>query len=89
MLVKSEVAKGLQLYVHHDEDATVWIDGVVATELAGYTSDYEFVGIRQAARRCLSQGLAQGRVTRAGHCRQTQGGQYLDVGIVAVERVER
>jgi hypothetical protein len=40
--------------------------------------DYEELPIRPAAQR----GLKTGKNMMAVHCRQTSGGQYVDVGIV-------
>jgi len=70
----------VRLLIHHDEDAKVYINGVLAAELSGYTTGYEDVMITGAAR----ASLRQGGNTIAIHCRQTRGGQYIDAGLVAV-----
>lgn len=68
----------LELLVHHDEDAEVYLNGVLVARLPGYTTDYETVPLRSRA-----QGLLRsGKNLMAIHCRQTGGGQYIDVGIV-------
>jgi hypothetical protein len=68
----------LQLRLHHDEDAQVYFDGVVATRVSGFVSDYEAVPIRTRAREVLKPG----KHVLAVHCKQTTGGQYIDVGLI-------
>jgi hypothetical protein len=70
----------LQLMMHHDEDAEVYIDGTLAAKVTGYDTAYETVPIRSQARNLLKSG----KHSLAVHCHQTQGGQYIDVGIVDV-----
>lgn len=62
------------LLIHHDEDAEVYLNGVKVASLKGHTTGYTYVPIRVA--------LNAGEHTLAVHCRQTQGGQYIDVGLV-------
>lgn len=67
----------LMLKVHHDEACQVYINGVKALELTGYTGGYAFYDITSAARAALIPGAEN---TMAVHCSQTTGGQYIDVG---------
>jgi hypothetical protein len=67
-----------QLLAHCDEDGTVYINGVLAAELPGYTTAYERFEIAAEA---LS-GLRPGKNLMAVHCQQTTGGQYIDVGLI-------
>jgi hypothetical protein len=67
-----------QFLIHHDEDAEVYLNGILVLTVSGYTSDYETVALTPEARAALKPG----RNTLAVHCHQTTGGQYIDVGIV-------
>jgi hypothetical protein len=77
-------ASELRLFVHHDEDARIYLNGRLVAELPGYTTDYEPVPLARDA----LEALRSGRNTLAIHCRQTGGGQYIDAGLVTVEEAE-
>lgn len=66
------------LWVHHDEDVEIYLNGVLAAKGEGYTTDYEEMPLAAAA------ALKAGKNVLAVHCRQTGGGQYIDVGIASV-----
>jgi hypothetical protein len=69
-----------QLLLHHDEDAQVYINGRLITNLEGYTTSYLRVSLDKTARDALKVGSN----CLAIHCRQTTGGQYIDAGLVEV-----
>jgi hypothetical protein len=68
----------LFLWVHHDEDVAIYLNGVLAATAKGYTTDYDALPITPEARATLRPG----RNLIAVHCHQTGGGQYVDVGLV-------
>ncbi len=72
--------KDLQLYLHHDEDCVVYINGVQATRDARFTTEYSERPISNDALATLKSG----KNTFAIHCRNTTGGQYIDVGLVRI-----
>jgi len=78
-VLSQEDLRGLKLEVHHDEDADIYLNGVLAANLPGFTSAYEEFDILPAAAATLKPGTN----TLAVHCHQTAGGQYIDVGLVA------
>ncbi|HUY93230.1 MAG TPA: glycoside hydrolase family 2 TIM barrel-domain containing protein [Pirellulales bacterium] len=71
----------LVLSIHHDEDAEIYLNGVLAAAVKGFTTDYVQTAVSQEAQSALHAG----RNLIAVHCKQTGGGQYIDVGIVRVK----
>ena len=78
-VLRQEEIKGLKLEVHHDEDAEIYLNGVLAARLGGFISGYDVFEISSEAAATLRAGTN----TLAAHCHQTGGGQYIDVGLVA------
>jgi predicted amidohydrolase YtcJ len=74
----------LHLYLHHDEDAQVYLNGVPALKVSGFTTEYGDAPISEEARATLKPG----KNSIAVHCHQTTGGQYIDVGLVAVKEAK-
>ncbi|MBC7818487.1 MAG: hypothetical protein IAG10_16495 [Planctomycetaceae bacterium] len=74
----------LALRIHHDEDTEVFLNGELIAKTTGYTTQYVEVPLDEATRKLLKSG----KNTLAVHCRQTGGGQYIDLGLVDVEEIE-
>ncbi len=74
----------LKLWMHHDEDADVFINGVLAVRVKGYTTAYEVFPLLPAGQAAIKPG----RNLVAIHCHQTTGGQYIDAGFVEVSASE-
>jgi len=66
------------LRVHHDEDAEIFLNGVRIAALEGYTTGYR---LEPMDREAISL-LRGGPNLLAVHVAQTNGGQFIDVGIV-------
>ena len=75
-----EKTNDLQLLIHHDDDVEVYINGVLAMKNSGFVAQYTTQPLSKAAKAALRKG----RNVIAVHCRQEQGGQYIDVGLVDV-----
>jgi hypothetical protein len=71
----------LSLSIHHDELAEVYLNGHLATKLSGYTTGYVTIPLSAD----VIKSLRPGANTLAIHCQQTQGGQYIDAGIVLMQ----
>lgn len=72
----------LHLQIHHDEDAEVYVNGVLVLATSGFTASYSQLPMKPAGRAALRPG----KNVFAVHCRQTTGGQYIDVGLADVIR---
>lgn len=81
-LTSQDLADGNpMLNIHHDEDAEVFVNGVLAATLKGYTTGYRLVPLGEKGQAALRAG----QNTIAIHCHQTSGGQYIDAGLVRIE----
>ena len=68
----------LILRIYHDEDATVFLNGMEIAKLPGHSADYTLIDVTEKA----ATALKSGRNVLAIHCHQTKGGQYIDAGLL-------
>lgn len=71
----------IAVVAHYDEDAEVYVDGELAARLDGFNAEYMSYPMSKEAKAKL---LVPGKHLLAVRCRQTVGGQYMDVGIEGV-----
>ncbi|UII19549.1 galactose-binding domain-containing protein [Fulvivirga ligni] len=71
----------LKFSLFHDEACEIYINGVQAASVMGFTTSYEEVAISQNALNALRENDMN---TIAIHCHQTYGGQFIDAGIVYI-----
>ena len=76
--IKTATFEKPMLRVAYDEDADVYINGVLAAHLPGFSGSYVDVPMTPES----IAALKVGRNTIAVHCHQTVGLQFIDVGIV-------
>jgi hypothetical protein len=69
---------GLRLWLHHDEDVTVYVNGTEVFRGAGFVTGYEAIELSPAALAAFKPG----KNLIAVHCLQNTGGQYVDLGFV-------
>ncbi len=68
----------LVIFLHHDDDCEVYINGIKATDEKNATSGYQILPINSDAKNAL---VVNGKNVIAIHCHQKGGGQYIDAGI--------
>lgn len=72
------------LSLHHDDDVQIHLNGALIFSRDGYTSSYETLLVPK-----LSEHLKKGKNTFSVHCFQGHGGQYIDVGILWMEKKKK
>lgn len=73
----STAFKMAAIIVHHDEDAEVYVNGQLVASFPGFGGGY----YEAPATAALEKALVVGRNVLAVHCKQTSGGQFIDVGL--------
>ncbi|MEX2113092.1 MAG: sugar-binding domain-containing protein [Pirellulales bacterium] len=81
--VLASVPANPALLVHHDEDAEVYLNGRRVASLHGWSTKYELHSLTAEQ----ASALKVGANVLAVHCRQTDGGQFIDAHIVDADRV--
>jgi hypothetical protein len=79
--IPKDKLKEVELWLHHDDDVQVYVNGVLAVQKSGWTTSYDAVPLSETARAALKSG---GNLI-AIHCQQTGGGQYVDLGVVDIK----
>ncbi|MEM6689746.1 MAG: family 43 glycosylhydrolase [Planctomycetota bacterium] len=71
------------LLIYHDEDAEVYVNGKAVAAFRGFTTKYKVVPIDSER----ASALQVGENLIAVHCKQTGGGQFIDVHVVDQDSV--
>ncbi|HEV2207281.1 MAG TPA: glycoside hydrolase family 2 TIM barrel-domain containing protein [Verrucomicrobiae bacterium] len=77
-----EELSGLRLELFHDEDAEIYLNGVLALKVPGFITDYDQFEISREALAALHPGTN----SIAAHCHQTTGGQGVDIGLIIPQK---
>ena len=80
--LSSQEIQELVLSIHHDDDCTVYMNGVLAADLNAYTSGYVVQPISTDAKKTIKPNAKN---TIAIHCHQIQGGQFIDAGLSLIK----
>jgi hypothetical protein len=75
----SSVPSDVMLRLWHDEDASVYVNGRLVASFTQWVDAYVNVPFDRSS-------LRAGRNVIAVRCKQTSGGQFIDVGLVRLER---
>jgi hypothetical protein len=67
--------------IHHDEDVTVYFNGVMAFQESGYLTSYKNISIKQEALDALTPDDTN---IIAIECTNKGGGQYIDFGLSGI-----
>ena len=73
------------LWMHHDEDAEVFINGKPVATVKGFSNKYGPVPIPAEKR----SAIMVGKNVMAVHCKQTTGGQFIDVHLIDGENAPK
>ena len=76
-----EQLRSLEAHIYHDEDVTVYFNGVVAFQETGYLTAYKGMPINPEALAALTPDADN---VVAIECRNAGGGQYIDFGLTAI-----
>ena len=76
--VLSRIPATLTANVFHDENVEIYVNGVSAATLSGWSQGYRAVDLPSA----VMSALVVGTNTIAVHCRNTSAPQFIDVGLV-------
>ncbi|MFL2938372.1 MAG: PSD1 and planctomycete cytochrome C domain-containing protein [Opitutales bacterium] len=75
------IPKTLRMTLQHDEDVEVYLNGKLVFQNTGHVSKYQTHDISSES----ADVLQTGKNVVAVHCRQTVGGQFIDLGLECFE----
>ena len=75
------IPKTLRMNLRHDEDVEVYLNGKLVFQNTGHISKYQTHDITRES----AEVLQTGKNVVAVHCRQTVGGQFIDLGLECYE----
>ena len=75
------IPKTLRITLQHDEDVEVYLNGKLVFQNTGHISSYQTHDISRES----ADVLQTGKNVVAVHCRQTTGGQFIDLGLECFE----
>jgi hypothetical protein len=76
--IPADVLADVNFMWHHDDAAQVYVNGTLAARGGQHTASYVEQPMREEGRKALKPG----KNVIAVHCKQTTGGQYIDVGLI-------
>jgi beta-galactosidase/beta-glucuronidase len=77
------IPQNVGLWMHHDEDAVVFLNGQKVLEVSGFDTQYKLYPIDEKAKPALKIGTN----VLAVRCTQTTGGQFIDVHVVDADNL--
>ena len=77
--IEASQLQDIRLWLFHDEDAEVYINGALAAKVTGYNSRYEQWPLLPEGLHALKTDGTDN--VMAIHCKQTTGGQFIDCGL--------
>ena len=77
--LKTEDLDNLRIQVFHDEDCEIYINGVLAAKLDGFSNRYVFTEISEKAKQTIK---LRGDNLLAVSCINTVGNQFIDLGFI-------
>ncbi|MFT4642163.1 MAG: hypothetical protein ACI8T1_005509, partial [Verrucomicrobiales bacterium] len=75
----TSLPSGLTLTIQHDEDVEVYLNGQLIFKATGHITDYNKIALEKEA----VAALQTGRNVVSMHVKQTEGGQFIDLGLEA------
>ena len=74
----ANLPRDLSFLCAHDEEVEIYINGVLAAQAPKYSTSYVDIPLTPQGRAAIKPG----KNVIAAHCHQTEGDQYLDIGII-------